>query len=383
LTFVKRLGRGYFGEVWECKRAKSSGDPKADALSFAVKKVPLSLLQQHNLTEQMEREIAILRSLRHPRIVQLWFDFRDSSHVYLGMEFAAGGGMFDSLSKSGKFTLELAAQYMFEVCDALEYLHGLPEKVIHRDIKPENILLDGEGHAKLADFGWSNILEGAVRATFCGTPDYLAPEMIRGEGHNESLDMWEMGVLLYEMVIGKSPFGSNSQETTCRMILKGDLKFPAGADPDAQDLITKLCKLRPAERLTAKQAKEHPFVTKFMGRPTEIIGDAVDGEVLGRPSVEARHLRREKEILEGEMMTVLQAKTAAETTLLRLADELSSSHEELRQEQQLRKATEARLKTLQEREEKRRLEMEEIKKSMEAMAAEVARVRAGGGRHGR
>jgi serine/threonine protein kinase len=290
------------------------------------------------------------------------------------MEFASGGGMFDSLSKSGKFPLELAAQYMFEVCDALEYLHGLPEKVIHRDIKPENILLDGEGHAKLADFGWSNILEGAVRATFCGTPDYLAPEMIRGEGHNESLDMWEMGVLLYEMVIGKSPFGSNSQETTCRMILKVDLKFPAGVDPDAQDLITKLCRLRPADRLTAKQAKEHTFITKFCGRPTEIIGEIAGGaEVPGRPSVEARHLRREKEILEGEMMTVLQAKTAAESTLLKLTEELTSSHAELQQEQLLRRTAEDRFSTMQAREEKRRQEMDEIKKGMEAAAAEVAR----------
>lgn len=379
LTFIRRLGRGYFGEVWECKRTKSTGNPKVDETPFAVKKVPLSIIQQHNLTEQMDREIDILRKLKHPRIVQLFFDFRDSSHVYLGMEFASGGGMFDLLSRSGKFSLELAAQHFFEVCDALEYIHGLPEKVIHRDIKPENILLDGEGHAMLADFGWSNFLESSTfRATFCGTPDYLAPEMIRGEGHTESLDMWEMGVLLYEMVIGKSPFGSNSQETTCRMILKVDLKFPADVDPDAKDLILKLCKLRPSDRLTAKQAKEHAFVTKFLGRPTEIIGPAAEAQ-LPRPSVEARHFRRENEILEGEMIAVLQAKSAAEETVLRLTDELAAGHKELQQEQRLREASEARFKELKQREEKQLQELEELRQSMEAISADSGRSRGGRG----
>merc|ERR1712032_526804 len=93
---------------------------------------------------------------------------------------------------------------------------------------------------------------------------------IRGLGHNESLDMWCMGVLLYEMTVGKSPFGSNSQETTCRLILKVDLRFPASIDRDAQDLIKGLCKLRPEERLTAPQAKRHAFVQKFYGRPQQM-----------------------------------------------------------------------------------------------------------------
>ncbi|CAK9073706.1 unnamed protein product [Durusdinium trenchii] len=237
---------------------------------WAVKKIPLSLIEQHGLTEQMKRErpgvqmrwsefrlrIDIMRSLRHPHIVELHFSFQDESHVYLGMEFAEGGGMFDLLSKYGKFSSELAARHFYEVCDALEYLHTQTPQIIHRDIKPENILLDKEQHAKLADFGWSNVLENvSYRATFCGTPDYLAPEMIRGEGHNESLDMWEMGVLLYEMTVGKSPFGGSNQDETCRNILNlgrnnwlrlvisfgsfstvrsCKLKFPPGLEPLAE-----------------------------------------------------------------------------------------------------------------------------------------------------
>jgi len=428
LIFVKRLGRGYFGEVWQCKRARPTGDPKVDAKSIAMKKVPLAILQQHNLTEQMDREIAILRSLRHPRIVALHFDFRDETDVYLGMEFAEGGGMFDLLSKSGKFSNELAAQYFYEVCDALEYIHSLPDKVIHRDIKPENILLDKEGHVKLADFGWSNVLNNAaLRATFCGTPDYLAPEMIRGEGHNESLDMWEMGVLLYEMTVGKSPFGSSDQETTCRLILRVDLRFPADLDTDAKDLITKLCKLKPEERPTAAQAKKHAFITKFCGRPTEVIRE----DNIVRPSVEARSLRHDKDMLAGEMKHLLEAKRQTEQELLSLTENLAAKHEEVRREQQLRgvadkkmaeqkdthevemmqmlqakcateqkllavsedlaekhkelqreqrrrEAAEARFAELKEREDRQLREMEELRRNTEFLAAEVLRLKSPG-----
>jgi len=341
LVFVRRLGKGYFGEVWECKRAAPTGDKKVDAKPLAVKKIPLSIIKQHNLMDQSEREISILRSLKHPFIVQMHFDFRDQTHIYVGMEFAEGGGMFDLLSKGGKFSNEVAAQYFYETCDALEYLHTRPEKVIHRDIKPENILLDREGHVKLADFGWSNYLgkTAAYRATFCGTPDYLAPEMIRGEGHTESLDMWEMGVLLYEMTVGKSPFGSSSQETTCRLILRCDLRFPSGMNPEAQDLVKSLCKLRPEERLTAAQAKRHAFVAKFYGRPVEVVREAV----LCQPSVEARALRQSKGKLEGEVSELLQAKTQAEQQLQKASEDLCAKNKDLQKEKLLREAAEKRL----------------------------------------
>lgn len=396
---MRRLGHGYFGEVWECTPACCEAEGGAGGPRYAVKKVPLSLIQQHNHTEQMEREIDILRSLKHPHIVQLFFDFRDSDHVYLGMEFAAGGGMFDLLSRSGKFSLELSAQYFYEVCDALEYIHGLPDKVIHRDIKPENILLDAEGHAKLADFGWSNSMDsGSFRATFCGTPDYLAPEMIRGEGHNESLDMWEMGVLLYEMIIGKSPFGANSQGATCLNILKGELKFPSSVDPDAKDLIAKLCRLRPEERLSAKEAKEHAFVTRFLGRPTEAIGGAcgagpgfagcVNAAGFGaeeppacRPSVEARHLRRENELLAGELAAVVQAKSVAEETLRRLTAEQDASQREFEEERRLRVATEARFRDLKDQEEQQVRDLQALRLGLQAATAEAGRLR--GARGGR
>ncbi|CAK9072817.1 unnamed protein product [Durusdinium trenchii] len=339
LKLDKPLGRGYFGEVWRGYRSGRSSTPV-----WAVKKIPLSLIEQHGLTEQMKREIDIMRSLRHPHIVELHFSFQDESHVYLGMEFAEGGGMFDLLSKYGKFSSELAARHFYEVCDALEYLHTQTPQIIHRDIKPENILLDKEQHAKLADFGWSNVLENvSYRATFCGTPDYLAPEMIRGEGHNESLDMWEMGVLLYEMTVGKSPFGGSNQDETCRNILSCKLKFPPGLEPLAEDCIKSLCKSRPQERLTAAQAKCHDFVKKFhaAARAKDVQEDA------GRPSVEARNLRRKNEILLNEHTELLQQKAHKEGEIFKIDEQLEEKVQLLQREKGKRDQAKKILEELQ------------------------------------
>jgi len=211
-------------------------------------------------------------------------------------------------------------------------LHTQTPQIIHRDIKPENILLDKDQHAKLADFGWSNVLENvSYRATFCGTPDYLAPEMIRGEGHNESLDMWEMGVLLYEMVVGKSPFGGSNQDETCRNILSVRLKFPPGLEPLAEDCIKKLCQPRPQERLTAAQAKCHEFVRKFHAAASKELQ-----EDSGRPSVEARNLRRKNEILVNEHLELLQQKAKKESEIFELDIKLEAKHEQLKKEEQER-----------------------------------------------
>jgi len=355
LKMLKQLGRGYFGEVWE---AKPTNNP--DGKSWAVKKVPTSIIQQHGLSEQMDREIAILRKLKHQFIVECKFDFRDRSHIYIGMDFAQGGGMFDLLSRAGKFTYEKSAQYFYEMCDALEYLHALKPPVVHRDIKPENILLDKGGHVKLADFGWSNIMQDAnLRVTFCGTPDYLAPEMIRGEGHDQSLDMWEMGVLLYEMTIGKAPFGASNQEQTCRLILQVDLRFPAALDKDCQNLIKGLCQLKMADRLSATQSKAHNFVKKFY--KFAAVQDALTMEEdSGRPSVVNRNLQRKKALLDQEMAQILQAKARDEKLLLETSQNLEQSAADCRTALRARVKAEENLKKMVEREKEQVSEAEAL-----------------------
>jgi serine/threonine protein kinase len=312
----------------------------------------------------MNREIEVLRKMRHPFIVELYFDFKDGRHVYLGMQFATGGGMFDLLSRNGKFSYQKAAQYFYEVCDALAYCHALDPSIIHRDIKPENILIDGEGHAKLADFGWASMMNNRdLRMTFCGTPDYLAPEMIKGNGHNESLDMWCMGVLLYEMTVGKSPFGSRSQETTCRLILAVDLRFPSAIDEDAKKCIVELCRKKPQERLTAEQCKQHDFVKKYYraaNQPVEPIDGTEESGV--RPSVLARRLKRDRGLLEEEMKQILEEKLKIEEDLMKVSGELEEAHNEWKKQQRAVKKLDTEHKKLKEREEEQLRELEALKK---------------------
>jgi serine/threonine protein kinase len=374
VKFMRALGRGFFGEVWECKMTR---DPEAP--SIALKKVPLRLVQQHNLTEQMDREIEILRKLRHPRIVELWFDFRDTAHVYLGMPFAQGGGMFDALSKQKRFTCEKSAQHMYDLCDALDYLHTLPEPVIHRDIKPENVLMDKDGRALLADFGWSNMIgdNKDLRMTFCGTPDYLAPEMIRGKGHNTSLDMWCMGVLLYEMLIGRSPFGAanNNQEATMRAILARDLRFPSWLDKDAQDLIDNLCKIDPQKRLTATQAKTHTFEKKYYAEAAAAAEasavDAVDTNdptlFCGRPSVSFRKFQSMKKTLDTEFKQALQAKTDQEAIMMDTSDKFEDASQKLVRARAERTSAEQKREALSQQEAEKRRELEECLRQIEEL----------------
>jgi len=332
LLFEKCLGRGYFGEVWQAQT-------KSERKAVAVKKVRLQLILENQLLDQLKREIKILYSLQHPRIVRLFFHFEDKHFVYLGMEFCVGGSLFDKLQKAEKFSNQRAANYFLQTSEALEYLHHLPDKVIHRDIKPENILLDAQDSAKLADFGWANMLEQDKRSTFCGTLDYLAPEMIRGTGHDESVDMWTMGVLLYEMLTGQSPFGSQSKETTCKRIVHVDLLFPSDMDADGRDLISRLCKKNPAERLKVRDAMAHSFITRFC-RPGGGVGTTSSGgypagsaekgiiaageEILPRPSVVARKLRSECEKLGVE-------KEHLEHALQRIEDQLKTQQDYLRE----------------------------------------------------
>lgn len=292
----------------------------------------------------------------------------------MGMEFAEGGGMFDKLSKCGKFGLAVAAQYFYEMCDALDYMHSLSPPVIHRDIKPENILFDKAGHVKLADFGWSNVMTDALRGTFCGTPDYLAPEMIRGDGHNESLDMWEMGVLLYEMTIGKSPFGASTQEQTCKLILKVDLRFPSTTNPDTQDLILKLCKLKPKDRLTAKQAKQHTFVTKHFNAPKTEMTECEEVPV----DVVCRKLIKENTLLERDMSNINQAKSVLDEQLSGIAGENNAINLALQKEQAAREEAERDHARLKEREQKQLQELQEVREKSEALSSDLGRIKRGG-----
>eukprot|EP00931_Biecheleriopsis_adriatica_P121990 TRINITY_DN9701_c0_g1_i1.p1 TRINITY_DN9701_c0_g1~~TRINITY_DN9701_c0_g1_i1.p1 ORF type:complete len:417 (+),score=99.60 TRINITY_DN9701_c0_g1_i1:43-1293(+) len=376
LKFEKCLGRGYFGEVWRARLHQ-------DGSLFAVKKVRLQLVIENKLMDQLGREIKILYSLQHPRIVRLHFDFKDAKHMYLGMEFASGGSLYDKLNTAGKFPCARAARYFRETCEALDYLHHLPEKVIHRDIKPENILLDAQDSVKLADFGWANRMQAGKRETFCGTLDYLPPEMIMGTGHDESVDMWNMGVLLYELTTGQSPFGSQSKETTCKLILNVDLRFPSQLDADVQELISALCRKKPSERLDVRRAMSHRCITRLLGPLTPIApaggneesatassaalssSKGVDPDALeGRPSVLARKLHTEVERMHGEKEQLLAALKRLEGSFLQGSEDLRAIEEDLMKQHAKRLETEEECRRLAAACEARDREIEEAKRGL-------------------
>jgi len=376
LQFEKApLGRGYFGEVWRAQ-LKKSGQP------LAVKRVPLRLINENHLMDQLKREIHILYALQHPHIVRLHFNFEDDKYMYLGMEFCPGGSLFDKLQKQEKFKSPVAARYFRETCEALDYLHHLPDKVIHRDIKPENILLDALDSVKLADFGWANLLEADKRDTFCGTLDYLAPEMIKGTGHDESVDMWTMGVLLYELLTGQSPFGSTSKETTCKRIIQVDLFFPEAMDMDGRDLISKLCRKDPKERLKVREALAHNFL-RHPGQagpdasgypadapavpagPTKGVTEGEDDLSPSRPSVVARQLRSKHASLMAEKDIAVQALQKTEGQLRSTKEALDRAEAEIKQVRQERQELEAKKKEMEKRCGERASKIEGMKRRAE------------------
>jgi len=215
---------------------------------------------------QLRREIEIQSHLRHPNILRLFGYFYDENRVYLILEFAPKGEMYKHLQKQkqGRFDEATSSRYIRQMTDALVYCHS--KKVIHRDIKPENLLLDLFGNLKIADFGWSVHAPSSRRGTMCGTLDYLPPEMIEGKMHDEKVDLWALGILSYEFLVGKPPFESEDNNATYRKIIRGHIDFPAYVPEGARDLIRKLLVQNPEKRIPLEQVLQHPWILEH--KPT-------------------------------------------------------------------------------------------------------------------
>ncbi|XP_077171877.1 aurora kinase C-like [Paroedura picta] len=246
------LGKGKFGNVYLAR-------VKETQFIVALKVLFKSHLEKEGLEHQLRREIEIQSHLRHPNILHLYNYFHDKKRVYLILEYAPRGELFKDLQKHQRFDEARSATYMEELADALIYCHG--KKVIHRDIKPENLLMGLKGELKIADFGWSVHAPSLRRKTMCGTLDYLPPEMVEGRPHDEKVDLWCIGILCYEFLVGHPPFESASHSETYRRILAVDLKFPSFVPEGARDLISKLLRRIPSQRLSLEAVKEHPWVT--------------------------------------------------------------------------------------------------------------------------
>jgi len=247
----KPLGNGKFGKVYLAREKKSH-------FIVALKVLFKNQLTKAGVEHQLRREIEIQAHLRHGNILRLYGYFFDQTRIYLILEFAAKGELYKELQKCGKFDEKRAAKYIRSLAGALHYCHT--KHVIHRDIKPENLLLDLKGDLKIADFGWSVHAPHKRRTTLCGTLDYLPPEMIEGKPHDEAVDVWSLGVLCYEFLVGSPPFEATGHHETYKKITKVDLSFPKHVSEGARDLISKLLVKDPATRLPLTEVENHPWI---------------------------------------------------------------------------------------------------------------------------
>eukprot|EP01097_Dermamoeba_algensis_P000010 TRINITY_DN1003_c0_g2_i1.p1 TRINITY_DN1003_c0_g2~~TRINITY_DN1003_c0_g2_i1.p1 ORF type:complete len:702 (+),score=214.46 TRINITY_DN1003_c0_g2_i1:95-2200(+) len=229
LQIIKIIGKGTFGRVYLTQAKR--GD-KLFALKMLDKLAVIRLKQ----VDHVKYEKQILSQLNFPFIVRMYNSFQDAGNLYLLLDFAGGGEMFYWLRNLGRFSVEVCRFYASEVVLALEYIHSL--NVAYRDLKPENLLLDRTGHIKLVDFGFAKKVDaGSKTFTLCGTPEYLAPEIIQKKGHGRAVDWWALGILIYEMLAGFSPFFDDNQYVIYEKILSGRIHFPSFFDAVTKDLI--------------------------------------------------------------------------------------------------------------------------------------------------
>ncbi|EFP91289.1 AGC/PKA protein kinase [Puccinia graminis f. sp. tritici CRL 75-36-700-3] len=229
---IRTLGTGSFGRV---HLSKSRHNGRGYAIKVLNKKRVVGLKQ----VEHTNSERQMLAAVRHPFLVNLWGTFADSYNLYMVMDFVSGGELFNLLRKSQRFPDPVAKFFGAEVALALDYLHCLD--IVYRDLKPENILLGSDGHIKITDFGFAKLVPD-ITWTLCGTPDYLAPEIVQSKGYNKSVDWYALGVLIFEMLAGYPPFYCE-EESPMRLyekIIAGKVRYPSYFNPSAKDLLKSL-----------------------------------------------------------------------------------------------------------------------------------------------
>uniref|UniRef100_A0A8B9K9U5 Ribosomal protein S6 kinase n=1 Tax=Astyanax mexicanus TaxID=7994 RepID=A0A8B9K9U5_ASTMX len=256
---LKVLGQGSYGKVFLVRKIKGSDTGQLYAMKV-LKKATLKV--RDRVRSKMERDI--LAEVNHPFIVKLHYAFQTEGKLYLILDFLRGGDLFTRLSKEVMFTEEDVKFYLAELALALDHLHSLG--IIYRDLKPENILLDEDGHIKITDFGLSKeAIDHDKRAySFCGTIEYMAPEVVNRRGHTQSADWWSFGVLMFEMLTGSLPFQGKDRKETMALILKAKLGMPQFLSSEVQSLLRALFKRNPSNRLGAgpdgvEEIKRHHF----------------------------------------------------------------------------------------------------------------------------
>jgi len=230
LELIKTVGTGTFARVCLCRNKISSN-------FFALKILSLHDIIKLKQVEHVKNEKNILQAITHPFLISLSWSFKDSSFLYLLFPYVCGGELFSYLRRSGRFSAPTSLFYSAEIVSALEYLHQL--NIAYRDIKPENLLIDKQGHIVITDFGFAKKISDRTW-TLCGTPEYLAPEIIQSKGHNKAVDWWALGILIFEMLAGYPPFYDDNPFGIYEKILDGKIEWSKYVGSEARDLIKRL-----------------------------------------------------------------------------------------------------------------------------------------------
>ncbi|KYQ88168.1 putative protein serine/threonine kinase [Tieghemostelium lacteum] len=260
------VGKGGFGKVHQVMHKKSSK-------IYALKTIKKNHIIQRKSVINTLAEKDILKRIEHPFIVKLHYAFQNEKKLYLVMDFINGGQLFYHLQKESIFSETQVRFYIAELVLALEHLHDL--NVIHRDLKPENILIDSQGHCVLTDFGLAKeqVTDDST-GSMCGTLEYTSPEMIQGKNYGKAVDWWAIGILMYDMLIGKPPFESKNRQVAQEKIVKEKPNFPPYIGSSARSLINALLQKDPKKRLGsnggATEIKKHPFFKGVQWRKLEL-----------------------------------------------------------------------------------------------------------------
>merc|ERR1719445_664582 len=259
LKVIGTLGKGSFGHVQLVSDIKTQK-------TYALKAVSKAQIVQTGQQGHIMSEKRVMETLHHPFLVKLYATYKDANRLYFLLELSLGGELFSVLREKTLFDDDTSRFYAGSVVLAFEYMHS--KNIVYRDLKPENLLLDSEGFLKVTDFGFAKDISAGRTWTLCGTPDYLAPEILAGKGHGKGVDWWTLGVFIYEMLASYPPFYDEDPMKTYAKIMHGNIQYPSHFSKEAVSIVKKLLNHKATKRLGvvkggAKLIKKHPWFKKF------------------------------------------------------------------------------------------------------------------------
>ncbi|KAG1455372.1 hypothetical protein G6F56_007080 [Rhizopus delemar] len=243
----QRIGSGHSSQVYLAQHVMNHQ-------LYAIKAIDKQLIVTETQMRHIYDEKQVLMTVHHPFLMRLWGTFQTGQYLHLVTEYLPGGELSRLMKK--KFSEDQARFYAAEIVSALEHLHQ--RDIVYRDLKPENVVLDSRGHVKLIDFGFAKVLK-EVTFTLCGTPDYLAPEIIRARGYTQDVDWWSLGVFIFEMLVGVTPFFAETPMELYQNILLCDINWMCDMSTEAKDLIQGLLQSKPKDRFKIDDIKAHPW----------------------------------------------------------------------------------------------------------------------------